>query len=181
MDELKIFNYQDSQVRTIQKDGEPWFVLKDVCNVLGINKTADVAARLDSDEVGRIDLVDSAGRKQEMTITNEPGLYSVILRSAKPEAKDFKRWLTHEVLPSIRRTGIYSIAPVQPHRPVEVSPGGMAKLILANRRVMLDMGCSFLEVGAATKVLYEVYGIPVPLAFTGQIPGQLCLFGHSTQ
>lgn len=78
MDELKIFNYQDSQVRTIQKDGEPWFVLKDVCNVLGINKTADVAARLDFDEVGRIDLVDSAGRKQEMTITPMSRVFTLL-------------------------------------------------------------------------------------------------------
>lgn len=180
MDELKIFNYQDNQVRAIQKDGEPWFVLKDICDVLGLVKPSNVAARLDDDEKGAC-LMGTPSGQQNMIIVNEPGLYSVILRSDKPGAKDFKRWVTHDVLPSIRRTGTYSIEPASPHRPVEVSPGGMAKLILANRRVMLDMGCSFLEVGVATKVLYEVYGIPVPLAFKGQIPGQLCLFGCSAQ
>lgn len=176
MNGMQIFDYRNNQVRTIQKEGEAWFVLKDVCSVLGINKTADVASRLDADEVGRIDLVDSAGRKQEMTITNEPGLYSVILRSAKPEARDFKRWLTHEVLPSIRNTGTYSITSAVPRRPPEVSPGGLARLILANRRIMLEGGSRPQDVQAVTKSIYETWCIPVPEAFSRQIPGQLCLY-----
>ena len=128
MNDLQIFNYRDSVLRTIERDGELWWVLKDVCDVLGITKTADVASRLDSDEVGKIDLVDSGGRKQEMTIINEPGLYNAILRSSKPEAKDFKRWVTHEVLPSIRRTGAYTSPAMTP-----------AQLLAAQAQVLIVM------------------------------------------
>lgn len=89
------------------KDGNPWWVLKDVCSVLEIGNSRDVMARLDSDEKG-VDIIDTPGGKQEVSIINESGLYSVILVSRKPEAKKFKRWVTHEVLPSIRRHGLYA-------------------------------------------------------------------------
>jgi prophage antirepressor-like protein len=108
MNGLQIFSYHDMQVRTVQQDGESWWVLKDVCDVLDLKQPHRVAARLDDDERTFLTVVDSAGKKQEMSIINEPGLYSVILRSSKPEAKSFKRWITHEVLPSIRKTGSYT-------------------------------------------------------------------------
>lgn len=107
MNELQIFNYNTHQVRTVERDGEPWFVLKDVCEVLGVANHKMTAQRLDADEVSLTDLIDSIGRRQEMTVINESGLYNVILRSDKPEAKPFRRWVTSEVLPSIRRTGGY--------------------------------------------------------------------------
>nr|DAF67510.1 MAG TPA: repressor domain protein [Caudoviricetes sp.] len=107
MNELQIFNYNTHQVRTVERDGEPWFVLKDVCEVLGLTNHKVVAKRLDGDEVSLTYLIDSVGRQQETTIINESGLYNVILRSDKPEAKPFRRWVTSEVLPSIRRTGGY--------------------------------------------------------------------------
>lgn len=107
MNELQIFNYNTHQVRTVERDGEPWFVLKDVCDVLGVANHKMTAQRLDADEVSLTDLIDSIGRRQEMTVINESGLYNVILRSDKPEAKPFRRWVTSEVLPSIRRTGGY--------------------------------------------------------------------------
>lgn len=107
MNELQIFNYNTHQVRTVERDGEPWFVLKDVCDVLGVANHKMTAQRLDADEVSLTDLIDSIGRRQEMTVINESGLYNVILRSDKPEAKPFRRWVTGEVLPSIRRTGGY--------------------------------------------------------------------------
>ena len=107
MNDLQIFNYQSHDVRTVQKDGEPWFVLKDVCDVLNLSTTARVAERLDKDEVSQTHITDSIGRQQDTTIINESGLYSVILRSDKPEAKPFRKWVTSEVLPSIRRTGGY--------------------------------------------------------------------------
>lgn len=106
MNELQVFTYQESQVRTIQKDGEPWFVLKDVCQVLGLSDTNRTAERLDSDELTRAKLV-SGGQEREMYVINESGLYTVILRSDKPEAKPFRKWVTSEVLPSIRKTGGY--------------------------------------------------------------------------
>lgn len=107
MNKLTIFNYEGNTVRTVMKDGNPWWVLKDVCSVLEIGNSRDVMARLDSDEKG-VDIIDTPGGKQEVSIINESGLYSVILVSRKPEAKKFKRRVTHEVLPSIRRHGLYA-------------------------------------------------------------------------
>lgn len=109
MNKLKVFNYKNNEVRTIQKDGEPWFVLKDVAAILAIDNHKDLPKRLEADEVGRFDFPhpQSAGKTLEMTCINESGLYNVILRSDKPEAKPFRKWVTSEVLPSIRKTGAY--------------------------------------------------------------------------
>ena len=109
MSNIQVFNYQSHEVRTVEQDGEPWFVLKDVCKVLGLTTPARVAERLDSDEVSLTHLTDSMGRQQETTVINESGLYNVILRSDKPEAKPFRKWVTSEVLPSIRKTGSYTM------------------------------------------------------------------------
>lgn len=106
MNDLQIFNYNGNDVRTIQIDGEPWWVLKDVCMVLNIGNARDVFNRLDDDEKG-VDQIDTLGGKQNMQIVNESGLYNVILRSDKPEAKPFRKWVTSEVLPSIRKHGAY--------------------------------------------------------------------------
>lgn len=106
MNELQIFTYNGNEVRTIQKDGEPWWVLKDVCEVLGLSDTAKTAERLDVDELSRVKLV-SGGQAREMLCVNESGLYNVILRSDKPEAKPFRKWVTSEVLPAIRKHGAY--------------------------------------------------------------------------
>lgn len=103
---LQIFNYHESQVRTIEKDGEPWFSASDVCGILDIGNTSDAVTRLDDDEKG-LDSTDTLGGKQYMIIVNEAGLYSLILGSRKPEAKAFKRWITHEVIPAIRKHGAY--------------------------------------------------------------------------
>lgn len=109
MNELQVFEYrQTMDVRMVMQGDEPWWVLADVCKVLGIQNSRDVVKRLDDDEKG-VDLIDTPGGHQQMTVINESGLYSVILRSDKPEAKAFKRWVTHEVLPSIRRTGRYEL------------------------------------------------------------------------
>lgn len=109
MNELQVFNYEGSTVRTVMKDGAPWWVLKDVCSVLEIENSRNVTARLDGDEKD-VHSVDTPGGRQEVTIINESGLYNVILRSEKPEAKRFKRWVTHEVLPTIRKHGAYLTA-----------------------------------------------------------------------
>ena len=107
MNDILVFHYKSGEVRTIELNGEPWFVLKDVCAVLGISNHKMTAQRLDADEVSLTDLTDSMGRQQETTVINESGLYNVILRSDKPEAKPFRKWVTSEVLPSIRKTGGY--------------------------------------------------------------------------
>lgn len=105
MDTNKImtFNYETSKVRTIEKSGEPWFVLKDICNVLELSNPTVVSQRLDDDERTKLNL----GRQGETIIINESGLYSVILRSDKPQSKPFRKWVTGEVLPCIRKTGSY--------------------------------------------------------------------------
>lgn len=106
MNEIQTFHYLSNEVRTIKQDGEPWFVLKDVCQILGLGTPAKVAERLDPDEKG-VNQIHTPGGKQEMTCINESGLYNVILRSDKPEAKPFRKWVTSEVLPTIRRHGAY--------------------------------------------------------------------------
>lgn len=110
MNDLQIFIYGGEQLRTVQRDDGLWWVLRDVCRVLGMSNPAMVAGRLEEDEKG-VSQIYTPGGTQEVTIINEPGLYAVILRSDKPEAKQFKRWVTHDVLPSIRKTGAYGIPP----------------------------------------------------------------------
>ncbi len=110
MNDLTIFNHKDfGNVRVIAIDDAPWWVLLDVCRSLGIKNVSDTSNRLDRDEVGLTDIVDSKGRRQKTLIINESGLYSVILRSDKPEAKAFKRWVTHDILPAIRKSGGYQM------------------------------------------------------------------------
>jgi prophage antirepressor-like protein len=106
--ELQLFGFDGQDIRVSMQNGEPWFVLKDVCGVLGVGNSRDVSARLADDEKG-VDLIDTLGGKQEVTIINEFGLYSVLSRSDKPEAKRFQRWVNHEVLPSIRKHGGYIV------------------------------------------------------------------------
>lgn len=111
MSELKIFNYENNEVRTTIKDGEVWWILKDVCNVLGIKNGRDFSNKLRKDEIADVDFIDvsSNGVKQTRTfkVINEAGLYKIILRSNKTEAVKFQDWITHEVLPSIRKHGAY--------------------------------------------------------------------------
>jgi anti-repressor protein len=99
-------------VRTVMVDGQPWFVAADVCAVLAIGNPSQAVSYLDDDERSET-LISNEGTpgNPRRAIVNEPGLYSLILRSRKPEAKAFKRWITHEVLPAIRRTGSYEVAP----------------------------------------------------------------------
>lgn len=115
MNELKIFEKEEfGKVRVVGHDGDPWFVAKDVCAILG-TETRDVPSILDQDEQRPIvDIIhtlnDSTGLRKDSRIISESGLYSLILRSRKPEAKAFKRWVTHDILPSIRKTGGYGVA-----------------------------------------------------------------------
>jgi anti-repressor protein len=108
MEQIQALNFEDKTVRTISRDGEMWWVLKDVCDVLEISNSRDTTARLDEDEKG-VAQIYTPGGQQEMTIISESGLYNVILRSDKPKAKPFRKWVTSEVLPAIRKTGVYSV------------------------------------------------------------------------
>jgi len=112
---MQMFKFEDKQeIRVVQgEDGEPWFVAGDVCKVLDIANVGNALARLDDDEKG-IRPMDTLGGVQSMGIVTEAGLYTLILRSKKPEAKKFKRWVTHEVLPAIRKTGSYAVPGREP-------------------------------------------------------------------
>lgn len=106
---LERFVFRGNQVRAQIENGEPWWVATDVCAVLELH-AGRALARLDEDEKG-MRSTHTPGGQQMLAYVNEPGLYSLVLGSRKPQAKDFKRWITHEVIPSIRKTGSYSVAP----------------------------------------------------------------------
>lgn len=122
-------------VRVVMIDGEPWFVAADVASALTIGRTDDAVARLDDDEKGTA-TVRTPGGEQQMTIINESGLYSLILTSRKPEAKKFKKWVTSEVLPTIRKTGRY-VDPLAPPEPPHAMPGMDGQLFLSHRADIL--------------------------------------------
>lgn len=131
MNELQIFeNSQFGTIRAVEMDGEPWFVAADVCRALEIKNSRDAMTRLEDDERGVIS-TDTPGGKQEMNVVNEPGLYSLVLGSRKPEAKAFKRWITHDVIPSIRRNGGYIVGQ-ENMTPEELMA---AALIMANKTI----------------------------------------------
>lgn len=105
---LNIYDFKDQPVRIVDRDGEPWFVAADVCRVLQIGNTAQAVARLHEDEKG-ICSNDTLGGKQNALIVNESGLYALIFTSRKAEAQEFRKWVTHEVLPAIRKTGQFDL------------------------------------------------------------------------
>ena len=136
MNEITSWNYESSEIRTIQKDGEPWFVLADVCKVLELSSPHKVADRLENDERNQIPVTDSLGRYQNTAIINESGLYTVILRSDKPQAKPFRKWVTSVVLPSIRKTGSYSVQ--QPNAFENLSPQLQVLIQMETRQKQIE-------------------------------------------
>ena len=105
--DLAVFQKEEfGSVRVVTLDGEPWFVAADVCRALELERTNRALSRLDDDEKGA-HLVSTPGGRQMMSIVSESGLYALVLGSRKPEAKAFKRWITHEVIPAIRKRGVY--------------------------------------------------------------------------
>ncbi len=123
MNGLEIFKSPEfGQVRVTMKGGEPWFVAADVCRALELDRTQ--TRRLDEDEKG-VYSTQTPGGDQEMSIVNEPGLYTLVLGSRKPEAKAFKRWITHDVIPSLRKEGAYTV-PEAPAPPTPTPPQGIS-------------------------------------------------------
>lgn len=161
-----VFNNPDfGAIRAVEIDGEPWLVGKDVALALGYKDSINaVKSHVDYEDKKGGRIITPSGA-QEMTIINESGLYSLIFSSRLPDAKKFKRWVMSEVLPSIRKTGSYSMrpAPVQivKTKMPDVSPGGLANLIWVTRRVILDMGQSPQEVGAMTRTVLNTWGVPI--------------------
>ena len=154
MNNIKVFSNKEigSSVRTITKDGEPWFVLTDVCKPLGIKNATDVAKRLDKDELARFNL---GGRPGVVNIVNESGMYAVVLRSDKPTAKKFRKWITSEVLPAIRKTGGYQ----KPQSAVEQLELHREAILEVSHRIdkleqdMPLLGCDMDKITTAVKKL----------------------------
>ena len=110
MNEIKIFENEDfGEVGTVELEGNTWFIARDVCRALELDNSRQALSRLDEDEKNTVILNDGNRGNPNMAIINESGLYSLVLSSRKPEAKSFKRWITHEVLPSIRKHGMYAM------------------------------------------------------------------------
>ena len=134
MQEIIPFDFKDTPVRVMDRDGEPWFVASDALEILGVDRTS--LRGLDEDEKG-VDSIHTLGGVQGVTVISESGLYSLIMRSRKPEAKAFKRWVTHEVIPSIRKTGSYGTpqltGPALYLAAIEQAQGEIAALEAKNR------------------------------------------------
>ena len=136
MNEITSWNYEGAEVRTVQIDGEPWFVLADLCRELEISHVKDTATRIDEDDLGQTEVIDRMGRSQKVWIINESGLYTVILRSDKPQAKPFRKWVTSVVLPSIRKTGSYSVQ--QPNAFENLSPQLQVLIQMETRQKQIE-------------------------------------------
>lgn len=138
------FTFESHEVRTVVINGEPWFVLADLCKALDLTNPSMVADRIDSDALSTTEVIDRMGRAQTARIVSEAGLYEVVFLSRKPEAKAFKRWMTHEVIPSIRKTGRYGVA--------ELTRADLARMVL-EAETELTQAKAELEV-AAPKALF---------------------------
>lgn len=155
-DSILPFTYESQTVRVIEIDGEPWFVLTDLCKVLDLHNITDVKGRLD-DGVGQTyPIIDSLGRIQQATIVSEPGMYEVVIRSDKAEAVAFRRWITSEVLPSIRKTGSYGT----PALPDLTSLEGISAILDAGKAALnhaqaAERRAAELEGPAAERDLYR--------------------------
>jgi prophage antirepressor-like protein len=151
MNNIQIFKYENNDVRTVEMNGEPWFVGNDVAAALGYGKGKSLANAVtnhaDSEDKGVTELM-TPGGKQNVTIINESGLYSLILSSKLPTAKQFKRWVTSEVLPSIRKNGGY-IAGQEQHSPEEL----MAKALLVANKTLAERDARISELTVQNTIM----------------------------
>lgn len=178
-DLLTFTNDRFGKIRALTIDGEPWLVGKDVAAVLGYKDTADALKKhVDAEDKLTRQFADS-GQNRTMYVINESGFYSLAFGSKMKEAKAFKRWVTHEVLPSIRKTGGYMTEQAKASltdelraivrdelakrpAPPAVAPNNLAVLIDSTRRIMKDMYCSAYEIAAMARDNYIAFGVPVP-------------------
>ena len=163
MNNLQIFsNSEFGNIRTVTIDGEPWFVGKDIAEALGYKEPTKAAReRVDAEDKG-VSKIDTPSGIQNMTVINESGLYSLILSSKLPNAKKFKRWVTSEVLPAIRKTGHYE---VPGYAPKATSIGEVVNLIKITRQTMKEQGASPSDIAKAVKEICEQFGVNLPQCF----------------
>ena len=130
--EIRKFDFRGASLRTLTDEaGEPWFVLKDCMSILDLGNPTETVKMFDDDEFSTTEVIDSIGRRQQAYIISEPGLYRLVMRSRKPEAKEFQRWVTHKVLPQIRKTGGYI-----PTTDVDDDMTILAKAVMIGQRTM---------------------------------------------
>lgn len=166
MNDLQIFsNSEFGSIRTATVNGEPWFVGKDIAEALGYGKGKSlnnaVASHVDDEDKGVTEMM-TPGGKQNLIIINESGLYSLILSSKLPNAKKFKRWVTSEVLPAIRKTGHYE---TPGYAPKATSVGEVVNLIKITRQTMKEQGATPTEIAQAVKEICEQFGVNLPQCF----------------
>lgn len=163
MNDVLVFsNSEFGNIRTVTIDGEPWFVGKDIAEALGYKEPTKAAReRVDAEDKG-VSKIDTPSGIQNMTVINESGLYSLILSSKLPNAKKFKRWVTSEVLPAIRKTGHYE-APG--YAPKATSIGEVVNLIKITRQTMKEQGASPTDIAKAVKEICEQFGVNLPQCF----------------
>lgn len=172
MNSLQIFdNERFGKIRAIEIDGDPWFCLADICEPLGLRATR-CRERLKAEGVRIMDTPTKSGN-QGMLWVNEGNLYRAIFQSKKPEAEQFTDWVTEEVLPTLRKTGTYSIDNVEPFPP-SVSLSGLSSHIETLRRVMLESGDTPQDV--RNMVVFTLKSLSVPVPPPLQHPAQLNLF-----
>lgn len=168
MKDLIPFNYQGKQVRTIMITGEPWFVAKDICDILDLDDVRRAVERLDDDERSLTPVIDALGREQEMWVVNEAGLYGMVLGSKKPEAKLFKRWVTHDVLPTIRKTGGYNNLPQTLPEALRAYADEVECRLLAEAKVKeLQPKADFFDAVADSKTAIEMAAAAKVLSIKG--------------
>lgn len=184
MNDLQIFeSEQFGKIRTVMIDGEPWFVGNDITRALGyVNPKGAVKKHVDSDDRrvlsrvqdGPVMEIPAAG----ITVVNESGLYSLIFGSQLDKAKEFKHWVTHDVLPTLRKTGTYIAHGRESVRiePPAVPLGALVRLMEFQERNMKERGYTPYEIASMATGTMNAYGVVVTKAFTKEVDPQLCLF-----
>lgn len=151
MTALDLFEHGNWSVRTLLVDDEPWFVAADVCGALGLSNVSMAVAPLDDGDISTAAVTDSVGRLQQTKIVAEAGLYQLIFQSRRPEAKTFKRWVTTEVLPALRRTGTYTMAPTEPAFAVPTTYAEALQLAADQARQLEQIGERVAELEPAAE------------------------------
>lgn len=176
------FRYSDLEIRVVRDDnGDPLFVAADVCKVLGISNPTDALRRLDDDEQALVSIEGISQGNNKANVVTESGLYSLILGSRKPAAKDFKRWITHEVIPSIRKTGSYAVKPMTPAEMLLYQ----AQRLVEQERRLADVETALTRIEARQTAIEDASDFFTILAFarlhnvqidikTAQRLGRLC-------
>ena len=180
MNDVKIFDFDENPVRVIEKDGEPWFVAADVARVLEYRNAPDAVRVLDDDEadthIMRTSSANGTEQTREVTIINESGLYHLVIVSRKPEAKKFRKWVTAEVLPSIRKTGRYEMPSVEARDETDVLPDrSMSQWLKMIRETRLLYGRNAAREMWARSPLPDIREVVVSAQDTTHSDGLECL------